>query len=126
MKISILSVVFCSAFWMATQGFALTTEHPAGDISFYNSSSNNVRAEVSASAKFSLAAKEQKTVPYSVLSQACAASPTNCKAQFFINDTPAGSARINVVTGKLLSMNLHMKVNTSKGSQEVLRSVVIH
>jgi hypothetical protein len=97
---------------------------PTGDITFHNASGKNITAQVSTFGKFNLAANEQKNVKYSTLAQACSSNPTQCTAHFYVDDAPAGTATINAETGKLVNMNLRMKVQTSK-SQQVLRSVTI-
>jgi len=106
-----------------TVGFA----YPDGDITFYNASGNNVTAQVSSSSygKFTLASNQSRSIAYSSLSAACSASPTRCRANFYVNDAPAGYATLNTVTGKVVSVNLSMKVRTARGDQNVLRAVVI-
>ncbi len=112
-----------SAFLILSQNIVLA--HPTGDITFYNASHRPIAAEVNGFGKVTLGAKEVKNVAYSTLSQACSSTPTNCKTQFYVNNAPAGSATINVNTGRVVHMNLAMKVRTAKGPQQVLRTVVI-
>lgn len=123
MKISLYSVCYTILSILFFSNAAVA--EPAGDINFHNASNKNISATVSNSGKFNLAANEYKNVPYSTLTQACSANLTNCTAQFYVDNQPAGTATINVVTGKLVSMNLQMKVHTSKGPQQVLRGVVL-
>ena len=124
MKRSLSAIALCSSFILC-QNFAFASDHPDGEVVFYNATSNPVTAQVSTFGKVTIAANESKNVAYSTLSQACSANPTNCKAKFYVNDMPAGYATLNVVTGKLVNINLSMKVRTAKGPQQVLRSVVI-
>lgn len=121
-KLSILLAIFCSVFLFQTR--VLASDHPEGIITFYNASDNEVTAKVSAVGKFTLAANERKDVSYSTLSYACSDNPTSCRAQFYVNDQPAGSATIDVTAGKVVNMNLSMKVKTQK-QENVLRTVVI-
>lgn len=125
MRFSLFSVFFCAIFFLVGQSPVLAAKYPNGDITFYNTSDNYVTAEVSAFGKFTLATNEKKIVAYSSLAQVCSANPTNCRAHFYVNNTPAGAATINVVTGELVNMKLSMKVHTSKGHQNILRSVII-
>jgi hypothetical protein len=111
----ILSYLFATSIWAA----------PEGDLIIHNSSENKVTAQVSTFGKFNIEANAQKNVAYRSLELACSPNPTQCTAQFYINDKPAGSAVINASTGKLIAMNLQMKVHTTQ-NQRVLRSVVIH
>lgn len=121
------SIFFCSIFFLITQNLALAaTEHPEGDIIFYNASNHNVTAQISTFGKVTLATNEKRNIAYSSLSQVCYANPTNCKADFYVDNTPAGSATINVKTGKVVDMKLAIKVHTVKGDKNVLRSVVIN
>src|SRR5205085_1059304 len=99
-------------------------EYPPGEISFHNATNKNITAQVSTFGKFQLTANQQKTVSYSTLAQACSPNPTQCTAQFYVDNTPVGTAVINVKTGRLMSMKLPMKVHTVK-EQQILRSVVI-
>lgn len=96
---------------------------PDGSINFYNASNKNVTAQVSSVGKFNIAANESKSVSYSTLAEVC--PETNCTAHFYVDNTPAGTATINVSTGKLISTKLvNLKVHTAQSAQ-VLRSVVI-
>ena len=124
MKFSIFLMALCSVYILG-QNVALASESPDGSITFHNATQDNVTAQVSALGKVTLAANETKDVAYSSLLQACSSNPTNCKAEFYINNVPAGFATLNVVTGKVVNMNVQMKVKTSKGSQQILRRVVI-
>lgn len=124
MKLSAISRAFCMFFSLIGSGLIYAGEYPQGEISFHNASNKNITAQVSTFGKFHLAANEQKTVSYSTLAQACSPNPTQCTAQFYVNNTPVGIAIINVKTGKLMSMKLSIKVHTVK-EQKVLRSVVI-
>lgn len=123
MKLSIYSICCFMFSFFFLSNIALAA--PVGDIQFHNASNKNISAQVSTFGKFQLAANEHKTVSYNALSQACSANLTKCTAKFYIEDKPAGTATINVITGKLVSMRLLMKVHTSKGPQQVLRSVVL-
>lgn len=102
-----------------------TTSCPQGDVTFYNNSGKPVTAEVSNVGKVTIAASDSQTVSYSTLSEACYPNTTNCRADFYVNNKPVGYATLNVVEGKVVSMKLAMKVATSKGPEQVLRSVVI-
>lgn len=119
--LAILGSIFVIGAYTTT----FAAQHPEGDIVFRNASSNQITAQVSTFGKFNLAANEQKNVTYSALSQACSANPTNCKANFYINNTQAGTATINTVTGKVVNMNLAMRVSVSKGDNHVVRSVIL-
>jgi hypothetical protein len=114
-----------SVLLLAAQSVAFAADHPDGEIVFRNASSNQITAQVSTFGKFNIAANEQKNVSYGTLSQVCSANPTNCKANFYINNTHAGTATINTVTGKVVDMNLAMKVRIAKGDQQVVRSVTL-
>ena len=99
-------------------------DYPQGGLSFHNATGKTVTAQISTIGKVNIAANEQKTVSYSTLAQVCP-SQTKCTANFYVDNTPVGTATLNVVTGKLISMNLNnMKVHTGQ-SHQVLRSVVI-
>ncbi len=117
---------FCFLLLVSLTSFAWAEQqHPGGDIRFYNASNKTVTAQVSTFGKINLSPKEQKTIKYSSLVQVCSGHTNTCTAKFYVNDNPAGSATINVETGRLVNMKLLMKVQTTNGSQQVLRSVVI-
>ncbi len=124
MKISLISRVCCMVFSLIGSGFVFAGDYPQGEITIHNATNKNITAEVSSSGKFKLTPNAQKSVSYSTLAQVCSPNPTQCRAQFYVNDAPVGSAVINVKTGKLMSVNIPMKVRTVK-EQQVLRSVVI-
>lgn len=119
-----MSVILFTLFSSST---VLAASYPDGEIIFYNASDDLITAQVSSSSfgKFTLSANEQKNVAYSSLMQVCSSNPTNCKAHFYVNNVPAGSATINALTGKLVKMNLSMNIATAKNAQQVLRRVVI-
>lgn len=123
MKFAILSaigILFCIG---QTSLFAANI--PVGYITFYNASVNKITAQVSSFGKFTLSSNERKDVAYSSLNQICSSNPSQCRAQFYVNDRPAGTATINAMTGKLVNMNLNMNVRTAKSQENVLRSVTI-
>ena len=97
---------------------------PVQFITFYNASVNNITAQIGSFTKFTLAAYEKKIVAYSTLRQACSDNPTHCKAYFYVNNVPAGSAIIDTISGKILNMNLSFKVRTLH-FQNMLHSVTI-
>lgn len=109
----------------ASLAWAADKQHPDGNIMFYNASNKTITAQVSSFGKVNISAKEGKAIKYSSLSQLCSGHAKTCTAQFYVDNTPAGSATINVETGRLVEMNLLLKVRTTKGPQQVLRSVVI-
>lgn len=126
MKYLLFPSSLCAVFLLSQSvAFAGMTNPAEGDIRFYNASKHEVTAQVSTMGKFTLAANQSRNVPYSSLRQACSSTPTHCKADFYVNDTHAGSATLNAVSGKVLRMNLMMKVHTAKGPQQILRSVTI-
>lgn len=126
MTLSRLIAWFGSGFFVFAASLALAGgQYPAGDITFYNASNKTVTAQVSSFGKINISAKEEKTIHYSTLSAACSGHARACKADFYVDNTHAGSATINVETGKLVRVNLTMKVHTTHGPQQVLRSVVI-
>lgn len=112
---------FLSPLFLSHSVFA--NDLPDGNINFHNASNKNVTAQVSSVGKFNIAANESKSVSYSTLAQVC--PQTNCTAHFYVDNTPAGTATINISTGKLVSSNLvNLKVHTAQSAQ-VLRTVVI-
>ena len=99
--------------------------YPQGGIVFHNASNKTVTAEVTSIGKIKLAAQEEKDVSYSTLSHVCSSNPTHCVTRFYANDMPVGYATINAKQGKVVNMNILMKVNTTQ-DQKVLRSVTIY
>lgn len=116
---------FCSLLLMGTPHLAWAAEHPEGNITFYNASNKTITAQVSSFGKVNISAKEGKVIKYSSLSQLCSGHAKACTAEFYVNNSPAGTATINVETGRIVKINLMMKVRTTEGPQQVLRRVVI-
>ena len=103
-----------SCFLFFTSQVSLADNLPIEYITFYNASDSDVTAQVSPFAKFTLGSNERRNVAYSTLRQACSANPSYCIARFYVNNASVGSATINSITGKLVNMNLALKVNVSK------------
>lgn len=124
MKLSLITRVFFMISSLIASGFVFAGEYPQGEISFHNATNKNITAQVSTFGKFQLTANEQKTISYSTLAQVCSSNPTQCTAQFYVDNMQVGTAVINVKTGKLMSIKIPMKVHTIK-EQKILRSLVI-
>ncbi len=124
MKFSAISCVLISS--LIGSSFVFAGEYPEGQISIHNGTNKNITAQVSGFVgKFQLNANAERTVSYSALAQVCSPNPTQCTAYFYVDNTPVGTAVINVKTGKLMKMKLPiMNVHTTK-EQQVLRSVDI-
>ena len=125
-KLYNLYSILCAIIILSISSLAFASDgYPAGDIKFYNASNKTITAQVSSFGKIDISAKEQKSIKYSSLSEVCSGHVKSCTAEFYVDNSPAGSATINVETGKVVRANLSMKVHMTKGPQQELRAIVI-
>jgi len=75
--------------------------------------------------KIIVASNHSQNIKYSDLARSCENTLTNCKANFYIDDDYEGFITFNIVTGKILNLNLSIKIIISKSSDNIVRNVTI-